>query len=74
MTKKCSLDPSNNRIVSNTNILIYSHGIGFFTELRVVVIIVQNVNVDRCSENRENIIILVFFVETFFIILFTLFY
>lgn len=56
MKKKCSLDPSNNRIVGNTNILINIDSIGLFTKLRVVVIVVQNVYVDRSSEKRENVI------------------
>lgn len=53
--KKRSLDSGNNRIIRNTNILIYGHSISFFAELRVVVIVVRDVYVDRSSEKREKL-------------------
>lgn len=48
------LDPGYNRVVSNTDVFVNCNGVGFLAELRVVVVVIQNVYVDSSSRRKKK--------------------
>lgn len=49
-----SLDPGDDRVVSDTDVFIHVDRVRLLAELRVVVVIVQYIHVDSCAEEQNR--------------------
>lgn len=49
-----SLDPGDDRVVSDTDVFIHVDRVRLLAELRVVVVVVQYIDVDSCAEEQNR--------------------